>query len=214
MIPRITRSTLTISFFTFCYITSTANACTTILVTKGASSDGSVFVTHSDDNELSDERIIYVPAMNHKPGAKRPIYYDNAAFGPVTPIRYVGTNRGPGYNIPGLPKSKPIGYIPQVSHTYAYFDGTYGIMNEHQLMIGECTNGAKIELKPSKERIFYSAELSRVALERCKTAREAIKLMGKLIDKYGYYGTGETLLIGDKNENTPLLIYLFPTSSL
>ncbi len=177
-----------------------SSACTTILVTKGASQDGSVFISHSDDDELGDQRIIYVPAADHQPGSKRPVYYDPCAF-EVATVRYVGTSRGPGYDTPGLSKTEPLGYIDQVEHTYAYFDGNYGIMNEHQLMFGECTNGAKIEPKPEKgKRIFYSAELSRVALERTTTAREAIKLMGELIDEYGYYGTGETLLVGDKEE--------------
>lgn len=177
-----------------------STACTTILVTKGASADGSVIVSHSDDDELGDQRIVYVPAADHKPGSKRPVYYDVVSFGNCT-VRYVGTSRGPGYDTPGLPKSEPLGHIDQVLHTYAYFDGNYGIMNEHQLMFGECTNGAKIEprQKPG-ERIFYSAELSRVALERCTKARDAVRLIGKLIDKYGYYGTGETLLIGDTEE--------------
>ena len=74
-------------------------------------------------------------------------------------------------------------------------------MNEHNLMIGECTCGSKVETEPEiNKRIFYSAELSRVALERCKTAREAIELIGELMFTYGYYGTGETLLLGDANE--------------
>ena len=174
--------------------------CTTILVTKGASVDGSVFVSHSDDDELGDQRIIYVPAADYEEGAKRAVYYDDVSFG-NTRVRYVGKDRGPGYDDSSLPPTKPLGYIDQVPHTYAYFDGNYGIMNEHQLMIGECTNGAKIEVKPeSGKRIFYSAELSRVALERCTTAREAVQLIGNLIDQYGYYGTGETLLVGDKEE--------------
>ncbi|MEA3492868.1 MAG: C69 family dipeptidase [Candidatus Margulisiibacteriota bacterium] len=177
-----------------------ASACTTTIVGKDATTDGSVIVSHSDDDELGDQRIVYVPAKDHPPGSMRPVYYDIVSFGNTT-NRYVGASRGPAYLNPDLPQSKPIGYIPQVSHTYAYFDGNYGIMNEHQLMFGECTNGAKIELKPKKgERIFYSAGLSRVALERCRTARKAVALMGKLIDKYGYYGTGETLLVGDTQE--------------
>jgi len=181
------------------FYAGTLSACTTILVTKGASMDGSVFVSHSDDDELGDQRIIYVLAADHEAGSKRPVYYDACSF-EVTTVRYVGTSRGPGYDTPG-PKTQPLGYIPQVEHTYAYFDGNYGIMNEHQLMFGECTNGAKIELKQEEgKRIFYSAELSRVALERTRTAREAIKLMGELIEEYGYYGTGETLLVGDKEE--------------
>ncbi len=184
-----------------------ALACTTILVTKGATVDGSVIVSHSDDDSIEDRRIVYVPAMDHAPGSKRPVYYDQAALGynpkftPTYNLRYVGQSRGPGYDEPGLPPSKPIGFIPQVPHTYAYFDGNYGIMNEHQLSIGECTCGAKVEPGPDPgRRIFYSAELSRVALERCKKARQAVKLMGELIETYGYYGTGETLLVGDTEE--------------
>ncbi len=183
-----------------------AGTCTTILVTKGASSDGSVFVSHSDDDELGDQRLIYVPAMDHPAGSKRAVYYDWASMGYKTEyspigIRYVGEARGPGYIDKSLPQSEPLGYIPQVAHTYAYFDGNYAIMNEHQLMMGECTNGAKVfpEPEPGK-RIMYSAELSRIAMERCKTAREAVKLMGEMIETYGYYGTGETLLVGDPNE--------------
>ncbi|MBN1829151.1 MAG: C69 family dipeptidase, partial [Deltaproteobacteria bacterium] len=94
-----------------------------------------------------------------------------------------------------------LGFIPQASHTYAYFDANYGIMNEHQLSIGECTDKAKVHPEPEPgKRIFYSSELSRVALERCKTARDSVKLMGELIEKYGYYGTGETLIVADPEE--------------
>jgi len=183
------------------------HACTTLLVTKGASEDGSVMVAHSDDSELFDQRLVYVPAADHEPGALRPVYYDACALGDRPEYhgynlrRYVGTDRGPTYVDPDQPQSIPLGYIPQVAHTYAYFDGSYGIMNEHQLMFGECTDGTKIQPEPVPGKlIFYSAELSRVAAERCKTAREAVKLIGSLIETYGYYGTGETLPIGDKEE--------------
>jgi len=182
-------------------------ACTTMIITKGASKDGSVFVAHSDDSEMFDNRLVHVPAADHKPGSMRPVYYDAASLGSRPAFnssvlrRYIGTERGSVYIDDDIPQSIPLGFIPQVSHTYAYFDGSYGLMNEHQLMFGEATNGAKmtVEPKPSK-LIFYSAELSRVALERCKTARCAIKLIGELIETYGYYGTGETLPVADKNE--------------
>ncbi|HDS09313.1 MAG TPA: dipeptidase [Firmicutes bacterium] len=193
---------LILSLFTF-----PVTACTTLLVTKGASEDGSVFVAHSDDSELFDQRLVFVPAADYKQGELRPVYYDPASLGDKPEYnssaltRYVGTHRGPTYSDPNKPQSIPLGYIPQVEHTYAYFDGSYAIMNEHQLMFGECTNGSKVQREPEPgKRIFYSAELSRVAAERCKTAREAIHLIGELIDTYGYYGTGETLLIADTKE--------------
>ncbi|MFC1540645.1 dipeptidase [Candidatus Margulisiibacteriota bacterium] len=189
-----------------------SQACTTMIVGRKASVDGSVLTAHSDDDELMDQRIIYVPAMEHQPGAERPVYFDPDAFGGKN-IRYVGTSRGPGYVDPTKPQSKPLGSIPQVARTYAYFDGNYGIMNEHQLAIGECTNGAKFTPKPSKDRIFYSAELSRVALERCTNAREAIALMGRLMEDYGYFGTGETLLVGDTREAWVLEMCAIPNQA-
>lgn len=180
--------------------------CTTTIFTKGACADGAMRVTHSDDNELSDQRIIYVPAQDHAPSATRAVV---AGTNDAYP-RLVTDQRGPNYALEGYPPTAAIGFIPQVPHTYAYFDGSYGIMNEHNLMFGECTNGAKYQPDyVSQEdaakrgvqcRLFYSAELSRIALERCTRARDAVVLMGALIDEYGYFSTGETLLVGDEDE--------------
>ncbi len=182
-------------------------ACTTLLITREASVDGSVIVGHSDDSELFDQRLVYVPSADHEPGSLRPVYYDASALGDKPEYhsyelrRYVGTERGPVYNETDRPQSIPLGFIPQVPHTYAYFEGSYAIMNEHQVMFGECTDGTKIQPDPVPGRlIFYSAELSRVAAERVTTAREAVILIGHLIETYGYYGTGETLPIGDTKE--------------
>jgi dipeptidase len=180
--------------------------CTTTLTGKDASADGSVMVSHTDDG-LGDPRVVFVPAMDHPAGALRPVFYESAAMGYLPEWggsqthRLVTDGRGPGYQNPDEPASVPLGFIPQVSHTFAYIDANYGIMNEHQVSIGECTDKAKVHPLPEPgKRIFYSAELSRVALERSTTAREAIAVMGELIDTYGYYGTGETLLVADPNE--------------
>ena len=54
-------------------------ACTTMLVGKNASYDGSVMVSHSDDG-LNDGSMVYVPAMDHKPGTMRAVYYSHAAL--------------------------------------------------------------------------------------------------------------------------------------
>ncbi len=177
-----------------------------MIITKGASADGSMMVCHSDDDELSDQRMIYVPAQDHEPESMRGIVDNSTVCYP----RIVSKDRGPAYELPGWAETPIIGKIPQVEHTYAYFDGNYGIMNEHNLMMGECTDGAKYQPsyvteedaagKGIHRRLFYSAELSRIALERCKTARAAVELMGSLIDTYGYFSTGETLLVADEDE--------------
>lgn len=187
---------------------SGALACTTMIITKGASADGSMMVAHSDDDELGDQRLIFVPARKQE--GKRQIFGDQMRY-----PRIVTDKRGPGYNT-GQNPTKPLYMLPykeiwdmlgrEVPVSYSYYDGNYGIMNEHNLMFGECTNGANYEPPYNTDddkgpiRIFYSAELSRIALENCKTAREAIKLMGALIDKYGLFSTGETLLVADTEE--------------
>ncbi|MEM1352326.1 MAG: C69 family dipeptidase [Pseudomonadota bacterium] len=176
-----------------------------MIITPGASADGAMTVTHSDDDELADQRIIRVPAMDHAPGAMRPVMPERYPF-----PRLNTKGRGPHYDLQDWPHTEPTGVIPQVAHTYAYFDGNYGIMNEHNLMMGECTNAARYqpgfvsaetaEHTGKHIRLFYSNELSRVALERCKTARHAIEVMGEMIDTYGFFGEGETLLVADQKE--------------
>lgn len=170
-------------------------SCTTFLITKGATADGSLLVGHSDDNELGDERIVYIPAKDHPPGSKRPIYMPGTKY-----PRLVAPDFAEAYGV-GEPKSDIAGYIDEVEHTYAYFDGNYSIMNEHQLAIGECTNSTYFYQDPDPEkRIMGIAELSHIALERCTKARDAIVLMGQLAEKYGYFDFGETLLVADKEE--------------
>ena len=186
-----------------------ARACTTMIATPGATADGSMMVTHSDDDELGDQRLVFVPAKKQE--GMRKVYSDAYAY-----PRIVTDDRGPGYDTPGE-KTKPLALLPyeeiwnilgrRQETSFAYFDGNYGIMNEKNLMMGECTNGANFEPDANPEagrgkprRIFYSSELSRIALENCATAREAVDLMGGLIDRYGFFSTGETLLVGDEKE--------------
>jgi len=85
--------------------------------------------------------------------------------------------------------------IPQVPHTYA----VCGIMNEHQLSIGETTFDGRLELQDKHEGINYWA-LMQITLQRAQTAREAIKVMTDLVGRYGYSSTGETFSIADPNE--------------
>lgn len=187
-----------------------ALACTTMIVTPKASKDGSMLVAHSDDDELGDQRLIYVPAKMQE--GSRKIFSDAMRY-----PRIVTQDRGPGYATRGHPDTVPVATLDYKDiweilgriqkKSYAYYDANYGIMNEKNLMFGECTNAANYEPRynakttsDKPQRLFYSAALSRIALENCASAREAVKLMGGLIDEYGYYSTGETLLVADQNE--------------
>ena len=156
-----------------------------------------MFTGHTNDgfgpcvvgHELSDEgnKLVYIPAADHLQGAKRTVHYD--------------PNSGSDDQSGGGKTDHVVSYIDEVNHTYGYLTGSYGIMNEHQLMCSECTDFAKMQPDyiPA-ERIFYSSELSNIALERCTQAREAVELVGRLIDQFGVYGTGETLIFADPRE--------------
>ncbi|GHV82842.1 dipeptidase [Spirochaetia bacterium] len=209
---------LSAAFMAFIGLDS-ALSCTTTIVTKGASADGSVMVSHSDDGHIeNDSSIIYVPRITISLDGSRPVYPTAVAIDELPEYnaflvpRLVTDSGAPGYRHPGLTRTTPIGSVPYSdilnflndtdrTETYSYLDCSYGITNEWGVMFGECTNGSKVNHKPiPNKRIFYSSELARLALENCKTAREAVRLIGHLIDTYGYWGTGETLPVADKDE--------------
>jgi dipeptidase len=87
------------------------------------------------------------------------------------------------------------GKIKQVPHTYAVVD----LMNEHQLVIGETTFTGREELI-NPDGLLHYWWLMRLALERSRTAREAVEVMAGLVDEYGYASEGESISIGDPNE--------------
>ena len=81
---------------------------------------------------------------------------------------------------------KLLGQIDEVPQTY----GVVGNMNEHQLAIGETTFGGRPELENPEGKVDYGS-LMYLALQRAKTAREAIKVIVDLTAKYGYHSSGE-----------------------
>lgn len=91
--------------------------------------------------------------------------------------------------------NKPLGQIPQAQETYQVI----GFMNEYQVSIGETTFGGIEELMDSTAIVDYGS-LMFLALQRAKTAREAIKVMVELVEQYGYASSGESFSIGDPNE--------------
>lgn len=142
-------------------------ACTNILVTKGASKDGSVIITYAMDGEFHP-RLEHAPAADHKPGELCEIKDWNGA------VRL---------------------RIPQVAHTYAFS----GIMNEHQLAIGETTFDGRAELQGGQGGLEYW-DLMDLALQRARTAREAIRVITSLVAEFGYASTGESFSIADTKE--------------
>ena len=108
----------------------------------------------------------------------------------------------------------PIGHVPQVESTFAYLDGSYGILNDQHLAIGESTCASVLVNFPvyaGGMALFDMSALTRIAMERCASARCAIKTMGYFAQQYGFYGAewtgefaqseaGEALSIADKQE--------------
>ena len=90
---------------------------------------------------------------------------------------------------------KRLGEIPQVAETYT----VVGNINEHQVAIGETTWGGREELRDPDGIMDYGS-LIYVALERAKTAPEAIRVITDLVAEYGYYSSGESMSISDPNE--------------
>jgi len=145
-------------------------ACTNFLVTKGASVDGSTMITYAADSHNLYGELYFQPAADHPDGATREIHEWDTG--------------------------KFLGVIPEVAHTYS----VVGNMNEFQLAIGETTFGGREELGSQSGAIMDYGSLMYVALQRAKTAREAIEVMTDLVEKYGYYSSGESFSIADPNE--------------
>jgi len=103
---------------------------------------------------------------------------------------------------------KVIGHIPQVEKTFAYFHTGYSQMNERQLAIGESTCSQRAELDVGfvegiTSQIMTIEQAQVFALERCSTAREAVRLIGNLMETYGFLpscGGSEALCIADPRE--------------
>jgi len=156
--------------------------CTSIMVGRQATTDGSVITAHSCDGNYRTWLNI-VPHKKHPEGATNKIYYGKM-------------HTETSWDLRGILLK---GEIPEVEETYAFMNVAYPCMNEKQLAIGETTIGGKRELYNS-EGIFMIEEIERLMLERCTTAREAIKLAGELVKKYGYGDRGECITIADPKE--------------
>lgn len=157
-------------------------SCTSIMVGKNASADGSVMTSHTCDSN-------YRTWMDIVPSAS----YDHD----TTIMIYAGKMHTE-YD-KGMRGVIEKGSIPEARSTYQYLNTAYPCLNEKQLGIGETTISGRRALV-NKNGMFMIEELQKIVLQRCVTAREAIRLMGELIEKYGYGDWGECLTIADPKE--------------
>lgn len=166
-----------------------STGCTSIMVGRLASDDGSVITCHTCDGNYR-QWVNIVPHRQNKPGSTNKLYEGKMHTETPDDMRRVRFK----------------GEIPEVAETYAFLNTAYPALNEKGLAIGETTIGGRPELY-NPEGMFMVEELERVMLERCQTAREAIKLAGELVKQYGYGDYGECLTIADGKEVWQLEIF-------
>jgi len=189
-------------------------ACTIVAVGRDASASGYPIISHTDDSgpDTTDIRFVRVPRRSWPSDSTRPLY--NWADGYP---RVVSAALSPEYApVAGQQESRPLGHIPQVATTFAYWDMDYGVQNEMGLSIGESTCTAKTvgwPATPDKPHGYNRAgieDLSKIALERCATARCAVETMGAVAVEQGFYSadsgdpakpdysdSAEALVVGD-----------------
>ena len=152
--------------------TPIAKACTSLLVTKGASADNSCMITYTADSAGFFVRLAIVEQSD-------------GTFIPTG---------GSGVFPEGTKTHRVVGFVGE-----NVIDSFQGIMNDCQVAIAETTWGGRPELQ-NKVGHFKYPELMTAALQGASTAREAVELMGRLVDEFGYIDEGESISVCDKNE--------------
>lgn len=168
-----------------------------IYVGRDHTEDGSVLLGGSGD-EVSSHWLEIVPRKDHPPGATMTVGVTDEAA------------------IPG-----ELMQIPQATHTLKYISMEYtefagfpppltnGGLNEHQVAIRDIWSPSRaelVEMTPIPQRGPQYSDLARIGLQRATSARNAVQIIGQLIDKYGYstYG-GNSHLIADAREGWVML---------
>jgi dipeptidase len=180
-----------------CCISPPAFASYAIYVGKNLTTDGSVLIGGSGD-EVSSHWLEIVPETTHSKGA-------TIAVGVTAEAAY------PGRMIE----------IPQAAQTFRFLTMNYsdykgfpapltnGGLNEHNVAARDVWSPSRAELvamTPNPQSGPQYSDLSRIAMQRARTAREAVEIIGVLIDTYGYstYG-GNSHMFADENEGWVLI---------
>lgn len=180
-------SVVSLMFVLLAFLSSNVNAsCSNMNFGKDATVDGSVINIGAQEG-WCNPNIVIVHGQTFEPGTMAPVYlnrfYESAPMSEDTPIIKVGE-------------------IPQVEKTYTYFHSGFPFMNEHQVFISDELLVGRPELA-NPNGIMDTDQLMVFALQRAKTAREAIMVAGSLAEEYGYcsnYGGPESWSVTDPNE--------------
>ncbi len=183
-----------------------ALACTTVLVGKGATTDGSTIATHNDDSSSADFRLWIIPSMEGGEGKTRDIVIDSHNYG----------DYGKYPEVKDYGNGMLAAEMPQPQNTYKYFHSRYSFINEKGVAMGESTfginktfertagdgYGQKVSdlIYKNNDGLIDCWNAQDIALERASTAKEAIEIMGQLVKDYGWRDPGETINICDGNE--------------
>ena len=177
-----------------------ALACTCVAVGKDATVDGSTIATHNDDSSSADFRLWIIPSMEGGEDKVRDLVVDSHNYGDYGQFPQV-KDYGNGF---------AAAQIPQSEDTYAYFHSRYSFINEKGVTMGESTfsidtsteYGQKVQdlIYGKNDGLIDCWNAQDIALERASTAREAVEVMGQLVEEYLWRDAGETMNIVDGNE--------------
>jgi dipeptidase len=200
-------------------------ACTAIVFARGAVEDGAAYTTSTADCLDCDFRLARVPAAVHGKGVGRKVYEYKANYPHVVredrgAVWASANLQGTAEQVRAWAKGRggvAIGEVPEVPKTFALLESGagYALLNERGVGVGESTCIAVFASRPVSgggKAMLDVSELSRIALERCGTAREAVEMMGALAEQFGYYGAewdgeyrfdeaGENLMVSDPEES-------------
>ena len=179
---------------------SSAMARTTLGIGKLATADGSTVITHTCDSTGDDSRLWIIPRMEGGEGVMRDIVLNGNQYGDWSD--YPNTKNYGGGMV--------VGEMPQPEDTYQYLHTNYSLINEKGVAMGESTctpnftdeRGLKCYevMVQGSTGIIDCYHAQHVALERATTAREAVEIIGAMVEEYGWYGFCENINICDGNE--------------
>jgi len=178
-----------------CFLALSSAHCTTMVLAKEATVDGSTMTVHLDDSADGDSRVARIPSMDLR---KQPLYPTSMTY-----PRYVGFDRGQTYYpVNGQNITKPFEKIEGPEKSISFYESEYPLINDAGVTMGESTVAAKLVAK--KLVPMTISGIMALAMQRCTTAVCTVETMGSLAEQLGFSGeeegnagAGEALVVAD-----------------